>query len=327
MPLRGAGRATEVSVPGKIMLAGEYAVLKGGRSLSSAVDAFLTLTIEPSEHVGVWVESNLWPEPRLLTPQPQTEPLLDALQRLLSHNVRVSVTSDLDVSYGLGSSSAIRLAAHLATHAFEQNTINLSFDERWTAAREAWHAQKTQQGFASGYDLVTQLQGGYVHWSPDYEQWPGRVQSRDPDWLKEYVHPYIGGEGAPTGKVGGGVRTYLDAGNLWPELLARSEALVTAFAAESLDAVISANQQHRALFVPAPFYPQKIYKLLASLPDFDRSWSFKTTGAGGEDAILLLGPKSCLTEADQTLKQRGWKPLPHTFTALGTRITWKDLGP
>ncbi|RZA16785.1 MAG: hypothetical protein EOP10_23960, partial [Proteobacteria bacterium] len=159
----GAGRATEVSVPGKIMLAGEYAVLKGGRSLSSAVDAFLTLTIEPSEQKGVWVESNLWPEPRLLTPQPQNEPLLDSLQRLLSHNVRVSVTSELDVSYGLGSSSAIRLAAHLATHAFEQKTINLSFDERWQAAREAWHAQRTQQGFASGYDLVTQLQGGYVH--------------------------------------------------------------------------------------------------------------------------------------------------------------------
>jgi hypothetical protein len=324
MPPEGAKRAVKVRVPGKIMLAGEYAVLSGGYALASAVDAFLSLNLESTAESGVWVASNLWPTPRRLTAQRQGEPLLDSLQDLQSSSAHVSVASDLNVAHGLGSSSAVRLAAHLAIDAFEKQKTDLSSIERWNAARAAWQAQKIQQGFASGYDFVTQLQGGCVLWAPDFERWPGRVDPYDLDWLKDHVHPYVGGKGAPTGIVGGSIRSYLDEGNLWPKLLSASNTLVGAFTSRSLDAVIAANSRHRALFEPAPFYPQKIYKLLASLPEFDRSWSFKTTGAGGEDAILLLGVKAKLAEADRALRQEGWTPLLHSFTTQGASIRWGD---
>lgn len=314
----------EVEVPGKIMLAGEYAVLKGARSLSAAVDAYLHLEIEPSENEGVWVESNLWPEPKLLTPAPHNEPLLDSLQKLGSHNARVRVRSELDLSFGLGSSSAVRLAAHLGVQAFARKNPQLSYDDRQDAAREAWHRQRAEQGFASGYDLVTQLHGGLVLWQPDYENWPGSLRSHYPAWLSDFVHPYVGGKGAPTASVGGGVKAYLESEGLWPRLIAESEALIDAFWDFSPEKIFHAVSAHRALFEKAPFYPENLRNLLASLRDFDRSWSFKTTGAGGEDAILLLGPRSSLGEADEALRRAGWRPLPHAFTERGARVIARE---
>lgn len=320
-------QSLEVRVPGKMMLAGEYAVLKGGPSLSVTVDAYLSLAIRKDTKPGVWVESNIWTEPKQVPSSLATEPLLDSLHALSHCNARVSVRSDLAISFGLGSSSAVRLAAHLATRAFQKPSMPLTEDERWDAAREAWQRQRAEQGFASGYDLLTQLQGGLVAWQPDYEKWPGNIANHELGWVSEFVHPYVGGKGAPTRSVGGSVKDYLADHDLWPELLERSADLVDAFLRQTPESVIQANTAHQFLFKNAPFYPRDILNLLASLSHFGRSWTFKTTGAGGEDAILLLGARSELTEADQALRREGWRPLPHAFTRDGSRISWKDLGP
>ena len=317
-----------VSVPGKIMLAGEYSVLTKGRSLSATVDAFLTMDISDRIEDSIEVQSNLWPQPIQLNFNKNPEPLFDSLQSAAKqHDISralVQVRSHLSVAYGLGSSSAVRLAAHLGLLAFAKQSIQFPPDLLWSSAREAWRLQREQQGFASGYDLVTQLHGGYLEWRPDYECWPGAIRSLSLDWLHDWVHPYAGGQGAPTEKVGGSVRGWLDQEGLWPELLQRNECLIDAFLAQEGEALIAANQTHRQLFQKAPFYPASLYKGLASLSGFDRSWSFKTTGAGGEDAILILGHRSNLTGVDAALNRQGWKRLSSSWTTQPSQVKWKD---
>ena len=47
-----------IKVPGKIMLAGEYSVLHGGKALAATIDAYLTATITDSQQAVL--NSNLW---------------------------------------------------------------------------------------------------------------------------------------------------------------------------------------------------------------------------------------------------------------------------
>ncbi len=316
-----------VSVPGKIMIAGEYAVLRGGSSLSAAVDAWLTLSIKPNSLGRPRVFSELWHEAKLLNPdlsRPEPEPLLDSLRDLQRAAVDVSVRSELQVAFGLGSSSAVRLAGEIGSFAYRNSIRELSPELVWSSAQTAWLRQKELQGFASGYDLVTQASGGTVLWSPDYSSWPGSVSKRSSQWLSQYIHPYVGGRGAPTTQVGGSVRQYLEEQRLWSELMACNENFIRALDSERLIDVIHANIAHRSLFEDAPFYPSALRNLLASQANFDRSWSFKTTGAGGEDAILLIGSASEIRTADEVLRNQGWYPLPHSFTDRGSHMSWKD---
>lgn len=319
-------RAIKVSVPGKIMLAGEYAILKGGRSLSATVGARLSLSI--SESSDFRVRSNLWPTDVIVPLTKSTEPLIDSLQYAgnqfdIGHAL-VEVRSDLPVSFGLGSSSAVRLAAHIGLKAFAEQTVALKEPTLWASARDAWMLQKEQQGFASGYDLVTQLHGSFIAWQPDYASWPGTIKRLDLDWLNEWVHPYAGGEGAPTTMVGGSVKEWLFAQDLWCDLKGISEDLIEAFLAKDFALIIQANRAHRELFQKAPFYPSHLYKLLASIDGFDRSWTFKTTGAGGEDAILLIGHTSDLTEVNRLLQEKGWNRLDSPWSSEGCQLKWKD---
>lgn len=319
-------QAVRVSVPGKIMLAGEYAVLQGSRCLSATVGARLTLDVSPSDLFRV--RSNLWPAEIILDERFSAEPLLDSLKaNARIHDVPsalVEVRSELDVSYGLGSSSAVRLASHLGLLAYSKQAIEFGPQSLWNAARDEWQLQSKQQGFASGYDLVTQVHGGYLEWQPDYEGWPGSIRPLNIAWLREWVHPYVGGAGASTLKVGGSVCQWLDQHRYWQDLQLRTEALVEAFLNEDLRDLVQANHAHRDLLQKAPFYPQALYKQLASIRGFDRSWTFKTTGAGGEDAILLLGRKDHLTHVDLELRGNGWRPLSRPWSSQGTEIHWKD---
>lgn len=318
--------AVTVAVPGKIMLAGEYAILRGGQSLSASVDAHLTLDVSAADDFRV--RSDLWPEEIRLDRAKTQEPLLDSLQFCARHydiqHALIEVRSQLAPSFGLGSSSAVRLAAHLGLLAFAEQRTTFSKARLWSVARDAWQLQRAQQGFASGYDLVTQLQGGYLCWQPDYQHWPGALHNQNLPWLNDWVHPYAGGQGAPTAQVGGSVKAWLEEHRLWSDLQTLSDALIAAFLAEESEALLAANRAHRQLFQGAPFYPADLYKGLASLSGFDRSWTFKTTGAGGEDAILLIGHRSDLTGADQELRRLGWHRLMSPWSHQGSQVKWKD---
>ena len=104
-----------VTVPGKIMLAGEYAVLKSGRSLSCALDKKLTVTLKKSPNKGVHIYSNLWEKPyySLFTSSCEDYKqllLLDTVYNFYtnkSQGYTLEVSSDLDTKAGIGSSLSL----------------------------------------------------------------------------------------------------------------------------------------------------------------------------------------------------------------------------
>lgn len=329
--------ATEVRVPGKVMLAGEYSVLYGGRALAVAVDAYMhvTATLVPGQ-VGLIVHSDIWPSPRWVKPGARElgasfEPLLRAAQEGLEayqpQGTEIRVTSGFRTQDGLGSSSAVSLGTLLAL----QSLARASQPEGpardfWDAARRAYLLQRQAQGSASGYDVATQLLGGFTCFRAFHREnlglpWPAMAERLEFARLAPYLQVYVGGRGAPTASTLAATDAWLAGENQQRALSELSERLIDAFLAVAtsgplhLAALLRLVKAHRSLLEAGPKFPRAMASELAALPGDGETWSFKTTGAGGEDALLLIGEGAYLAPATRVLKRRGWQQLPN---ALGT---------
>lgn len=339
-------------VPAKLMLAGEYTVLAGGHALAATVDLWLTAHIRTSTTPGLRIGSNIWPEARLIAAESDAKalrgtPLMHAAvvaaqtyglaPYATEHGLEVHIDSSIDVSHGIGSSSALRLAVAMGMRAMAEQLghsvehIPDYGDAQWGAARLAWTLQRDSQGGASGYDIITQMCGGLVvlQGTDDPKTWPGQPKSYDASqlrYLDRLVRIYVGGQGAPTGALLRTNRAYLSAQEgLWQELMSASQALVTAFDValsypedqHSYFELMSRCQKHRLLFEGSPGFPRGIDQALMHVPGLDHDFTWKPTGAGGDDAIILIGRPERLVEADQALRHIGRVPLISHFSAKG----------
>ena len=203
-------------VPGKVMLIGEYAVLHGEAALAATVDCFLEVLLTPNQKETVRAYSSLWPQALHIEPSsdqtklsnPEISLLLTvkkALELFPCSGFDLKISSKLDVRFGMGSSSALRLATLLAiaNASRKTNLTNLSDPTLWQIASTALSLQQNRQhGVASGYDIVTQMLGGLVLSTPagaKTNQLEFKNQKRMPiGGLEEWVHIYVGGEGSPT---------------------------------------------------------------------------------------------------------------------------------
>lgn len=366
----------KVRVPAKVMLAGEYAVLAGGRALAVTLDCWLLAHLSWRSHSGISVASNHWREPRHID-----EPSLDA-QRWqdtpLLHATAINaatygidranfaIASDIQVSDGIGSSSALRLAVSMAmaeaSHAWPtSNSQSAAYQPNaatadpalgnktagldglvqqrdWQPARMALALQRAAQGSASGYDVATQFVGGLVQFTgaDSLADWPGSVAtlpSPSVHALSQLVQVFVGGKGAATGPLLQSTQAWLLANGVWAEFCQRSDALVKAFdqalaegkvQSESAYALYRACAAHRQLLSAAPAFPHEIAAALAKIPGIDQEFSWKTTGAGGDDAILLIGAPSHRGQAEAVLRRLGRRPLGVDFTDRGAELTRHD---
>ncbi|MFW7377475.1 MAG: mevalonate kinase [Oligoflexus sp.] len=325
-------KAVNVQVPGKIMLAGEYAVLHGAPCLSCAVDVRMNIQAQKAT-AGYTVYSDFWDASWSLDAVPsafQDNILIQVLQWCRDNwqlpPFDIKVQSDFAVQDGLGSSTALRLG----TLAALQNLFALETIETdpWYLPRLVWQMQLKEQSFASGYDVITQFLGSWVEFQADEKNWPGKPQQiafgHKPN---EWIHIYRGGRGAPTKTVGSRTKDWLSEHKLWPDLLNISNELVAIFrqtlSAEQteLKELLPALQQLQNLFLPSPDYPLALHQSLAALPGFQTLWTYKTSGAGGEDAIILIGRQEDLSPAFQSLKNLGWSRLPYALGAERLKIT------
>lgn len=341
-----------VSVPGKIMLAGEYSILRGGHALAATVNSYLTVNIqalhkreENRKDAKFNVSSNLWLKNKVLKPSDvknkdtRLDPLLDTIcysfstMKFFAGNLHID--SDLNVSHGIGSSSALRLAVLLAMNALGSENYLKAHTVDWDLVREGFLLQKRHQSFASGYDFATQAAGGLVLMEPPRNDadWPGTLK-KFPHLVKKlnlHFHPFVGGKGATTKMVTSETMLWLNKIKMWDKLKDFSNQLITSLLAfledsskENSQIVMDMLKWQRQFFAPAPHFPTNLVKILEALPGCDQTWSFKTTGAGGEDAILVFGAKEKIKSiVAPALASLGWKAADFKFDESSPRF-FKD---
>src|SRR5262245_39028723 len=77
-------KKVEVLIPAKIMLAGEYAVLRGGHALAATLENNMRVLAALDPKSPVWeIASNIWTEPRIVNIDdrlPHADPLCRAVQ-------------------------------------------------------------------------------------------------------------------------------------------------------------------------------------------------------------------------------------------------------
>ena len=322
-----------VKVPGKIMVAGEYTVLNSGLSLSSTVNQFMWVNCSLSENNKDEIRSDYWTEPftgdvtKLPTDKLLSSPLLSTVAWVrrkfsLSH-LSLVVNSQLSPSFGFGSSSALRLGIISAAYCLRYSCEELSAEQSLCIARWSKDLQeKDQHGFSSGYDIITQVTGSVVlfksengaKWPEFVRQVPGVSQT-----LNKYVRVYCGGKGAKTSEVVGKTFSWLQKTSMLSHLSECSQKLISLLIDGSrnddyLYELSSRFHSCRRVFEKSEFFPTQLASDLKSLAGVDKYWSFKMTGAGGEDSILLVGEDKDLQAAHDLLTNCGWFLFVHNFS-------------
>ena len=222
----------EISVPGKLFIAGEYAVVEPGHpAIIVAVDQFINVTIEGARKNGS-IQSAQYSDLPIRWTRRNGELVLDhrenpfhyilAAIRLTEKYAQekgtllsfydLKVTSELDNSngrkYGLGSSGAVTVATVKA--------LNLYYDlkmDRLTQFKIAALAHLAVQGNGSCGDIAASCYGGWLAFSTFDHEWVLRKQQEwtltqllTSDWPELSIRPLIvpkslrlliGGTGSP----------------------------------------------------------------------------------------------------------------------------------
>lgn len=317
----------QASVRGKIMLAGEYAVLRGGRALAVTTAPEYALHVDLAMSGGGFpqhwrVDSTLWPDTTKeidLSCESVDSDEAGFVSHVLRETSRgdkldpaargtLKITSKLDPKFGFGSSSALAVALSQAFHP-ERSALE--------HARTAWRCQKRLQGRASGYDALTQaLSGDDVMLAQPFESsaastdsWPHIYQNLAMrESVTRHVKVFVGGCGAQTGHtIGATTRNFSESD--WVCVHRDSEHLIDVWLGGNLAELVSAVAKHRQHFAKTSQFPHGLFHKLAALPGWDTSWTCKTTGAGGEDAILFIGEDQSLPPARSVFASFGWHQL------------------
>ncbi|MGO2111317.1 MAG: phosphomevalonate kinase [Pseudoclavibacter sp.] len=188
----------ETSAPGKLFVAGEYAVVEPGRpSVLVAVDRFLTVRLSPSEREGRVHSAEYGRSPRVWSREDDGERIviehepadyvmsaiatIDALRAargLPPHVFDLHISSELDDAdgrkFGLGSSAAVTVAVVAALD--ELYDLSLPRTDRFKVALLATIAISPN---ASGGDLASSTFGGWVRYAaPDRARLAASVADR-----------------------------------------------------------------------------------------------------------------------------------------------------
>ena len=182
-------------------------------------------------------------------------------------------------------------------------------------AQLAYKDQKRAQGKASGYDTLTQSLGGLIEMSISQDAWPKSLtQPKSPHLTR--VQMMIGGKGAPTRETIQSVSEWLASNKNSRSLLTVSEDLTDAWLQDDFSYLLEKVEAHRQFFEGAPRFPSEL-SLALKPHQIIGQWSWKLTGAGGEDALLVLG--NVPTEARLLFQNFGWRAADFTFSGEGLR--------
>ncbi len=287
------------------MIAGEYAVLLKGSALAVTTDHFLECCSFKNQ-TCFELSSNLWPNKKTFESSRdlnEEDPFEMAVKTAAEDFCTVNVKSELELSHGVGSSSALRLAVLSAVKGKIDTAILM----------QAYELQKAAQGKASGYDLATQYHGGVIQFKAEENFANHSVQKISFKIFSENilnnVAIFVSEIGAPTTET-------IKKNDHWLSevkniVLTSEEFIESMVVFTSYGNTMEKLIAFRNILETAPSYPKKVHFILKNNPGFDKTWTFKPTGAGGDDAILLFGeyPK----QVSLQLEKSGWKKASFNF--------------
>lgn len=272
------------SAPGKLMLFGEYAVLEGHRSVALCFDRRIRCTATRGGDRVTVVSPGVF-EPSIDLPAaaldqgPAPDPRLGLLWPILRAHARGGVHLVFDAGFpptwGLGSSSASTLAAAAAL-------AGRGGVDRFAEVRDA---QRALQGSASGYDVATQLLGGYVLYrdGESAELQPLLVDA-EPSWVVAWTGTKVG-----TGPMIRRVRERFPPGHaVYARIGALAERGADLLREGDLSGLGAALDEGHGLLEElgaVPDEPAAIVRALQADPDV---LGARMSGAGGGDCILIL---------------------------------------
>jgi len=147
-----------VSVPGKVHLMGEHAVVYGKPALLAAINLRLSVSIEPSTKFEI-----ISSEPTDHA-QYAVDFLFDQFKVTNPPPINITIDSDIPAGYHLGSSAAVAVGLTGAMMFF--------FKKLWNPIRInelAYEIEKKQHGSPSGGDNTTVTMGGFIWFRKELE--------------------------------------------------------------------------------------------------------------------------------------------------------------
>ena len=147
-----------VSAPGKIHFLGEHAVVYGKAALLAAIDKRISVAISATKEKKV------------------DDLSLEELKKVIEQAIKrkykiskipphsISISSDIPIGYGLGSSAALSAALAFAL------LISLGVDaDKTTVFDIAYKGESLFHGNPSGGDLATVIEGGFLWYRKEFE--------------------------------------------------------------------------------------------------------------------------------------------------------------
>jgi mevalonate kinase len=149
-----------VSVPGKIFLMGEHAVVYGYPALLSAINLRLTVRITPKTDRGITIYSQESPQYILYA----IEKVQEYFHITSMPDFSIHVTSEIPSGFHIGSSAAVAVATVAAVSYFCKKVWNPAVFNKI-----AYDVEKKQHGNPSGADNTAVTVGGLLWYRKEFE--------------------------------------------------------------------------------------------------------------------------------------------------------------
>ena len=153
-----------ISAPGKIILAGEHAVVYGKPALVAAIDKRLTVDISKRKDNEIKIFSNESSGQIKEAIKKFKEMCVTNGDRRLQHRfgLEINVESEIPVKVGMGSSAAVAVATVGALLALAKGIKKFTAQDKNLISKIAYEVEKKIHGTPSGVDNTIAVFGGFL---------------------------------------------------------------------------------------------------------------------------------------------------------------------
>ena len=149
-----------ISAPGKIILAGEHAVVYGYPAIAAAIEKRTYVTLSCGENYANFVKLLIE-----ILPQTPIAQIKDKIQKISQNTITAEFCSELPIGCGIGSSASFAAALSAALFLLQHSTLNTE-----KVNELAYSFEKTQHGNPSGVDNAVAVFGGFLRFQKISEQ-------------------------------------------------------------------------------------------------------------------------------------------------------------